>query len=79
MRLNRFRPGWPLIVAEITLQTFAAAAVGMAGVALLDYVGVAGARDTGNAEALLWAAGFVVAGGFLALLGTVLLRRGQRR
>jgi hypothetical protein len=48
MRLNEFRPGWPMIMLGIALQAFAAASLGIAGAVVLDYLGVAGAAREGS-------------------------------
>jgi hypothetical protein len=79
MGLRNLRPGWPLILLGIAFQGLAAGALGITGAALLDYFGLAGARDKGNEIALLWAAGALLASGLLALSGAALLRTGKQR
>jgi hypothetical protein len=79
MRLNEFRPGWPMIMLGIALQAFAAASLGIAGAVKLDYLGVAGAREKGAEVALLWAAGFLLASALFAMGGTALLRKAKQR
>jgi drug/metabolite transporter (DMT)-like permease len=78
MRLNKFRPGWPLIMLGISLQFLGAAALGMGGYALLEYFGWAGGDDA-DSDALLVGLVLLLASGLLAGVGTVLLRRGERR
>jgi hypothetical protein len=79
MRLGKFRPGWPLILLGSALQGWAVVALGIAVGVVLDYLGVAGARETGGEEALLWAAAFLLVSGLFAVGGTVVLRNGTRR
>jgi hypothetical protein len=78
MRLNKFRPGWPLIMLGISLQFLGAGALGMGVYALLEYAGWAG-RGDGNSDALLVGLALLLASGLLAGAGTALLRRGERR
>jgi hypothetical protein len=79
MRLRKFRPGWPMILLGIALQGWAAVALGIAVGVVLDYLGVAGARERGAEEALLWVAALLLVSGLFAVGGTVVLRKGTRR
>jgi hypothetical protein len=68
-----------MILLGIALQGWAAAALGIAVGVVLDYLGVAGAGETGAEEVLLWAAALLLVSGLFAVGGTVVLRKGTRR
>ena len=62
----------------VSLQFLGAAALGMRDYALFEYFGWAG-RDDADSDALLVGLALLLASGLLAGVGTVLLRRGERR
>jgi uncharacterized protein YcfJ len=78
MRVNEFRPGWRLIALGIFLQAFGASCLGIAGAIVGDYFGLWGGRERA-AVAWLWAGGFLLAGVLLAVGGTALVRKVERR
>ena len=77
MRLNRFRPGWPMILLGIMLQALSAASLGMAVAVVGDYFGFWGGRERA-AVAWLWAGGLLLASVLFAAIGTALVRKWGR-
>jgi hypothetical protein len=65
-------PAW---MRAVWLQYFGAACVGIAVALVLDHFGLVGGQEEGTLGELLGAAGFLVAGGLLYWIGTVLRRR----
>jgi hypothetical protein len=80
IKRNRLRPGWPLIMAGLALRWFALGGLGIAVFIVLEYLGIYGPeRGKGDEVGLLWAAGSLAVAILLAVVGTAILRRGERR